>query len=108
MFGKIGAPELAIIVVIVLLVFGPGKLPQAASSLGKALRAFREGQKNVPGSAKIKKTATRNKTVRPVSKRIPKPVKDSPLPSEPGTSDIMASDSYTGEKLANEATVHAG
>lgn len=40
----IGAPELIIILVIVLLVFGSTKLPKLARSLGEAQREFRKGQ----------------------------------------------------------------
>ncbi len=38
----IGAPELLIILVIVVLVFGPGRLARAMSEIGKGLRSFRE------------------------------------------------------------------
>jgi sec-independent protein translocase protein TatA len=40
MFG-IGMPELIIILVIVLLIFGAGKLPEIGSGMGKAIRNFR-------------------------------------------------------------------
>ena len=40
---SLGAPELLIILVIVLLLFGGAKLPALARSLGKAQREFREG-----------------------------------------------------------------
>lgn len=40
---RFGAMELGIILVIVLLVFGAGKLPQVGSSLGKAINSFRRG-----------------------------------------------------------------
>lgn len=38
----LGVPELLIILVIVVLVFGVGKLPEVGSSLGRAIRGFRE------------------------------------------------------------------
>ena len=41
MFG-LGMPELVIILVIALLVFGAGRLPEVGSSLGKAIRGFKE------------------------------------------------------------------
>jgi sec-independent protein translocase protein TatA len=40
MFG-LGIPELLIILVVVFLIFGAGKLPQIGSGLGKALRNFK-------------------------------------------------------------------
>jgi sec-independent protein translocase protein TatA len=42
MFGDIGVPELLVILVLVLVLFGPGKLPDIGKSLGEALR----GKKN--------------------------------------------------------------
>ncbi|MBI2328213.1 MAG: twin-arginine translocase TatA/TatE family subunit [Chloroflexi bacterium] len=44
MFGKLGLPEVAIILVIILIVFGVGKLPQVGGAIGKGIRAFRKGQ----------------------------------------------------------------
>jgi TatA/E family protein of Tat protein translocase len=41
MFGSIGFPELLLIFIVVLLVFGPKKLPEFAKLLGKTLREFR-------------------------------------------------------------------
>jgi len=41
-FGGIGGGELLVILVIALIVFGPGRLVEIASSLGKALREFRK------------------------------------------------------------------
>ncbi|HEX8025856.1 MAG TPA: twin-arginine translocase TatA/TatE family subunit [Candidatus Limnocylindrales bacterium] len=39
---NIGAPELIIILVIALIVLGPGRLPDVAQSLGKSVREFRK------------------------------------------------------------------
>lgn len=41
MFGSIGAPELLIIFIIALLIFGPRKLPKLGKSLGKSLAEFK-------------------------------------------------------------------
>jgi sec-independent protein translocase protein TatA len=41
MFG-LGMPELLVILVIALLVFGAGRLPEIGSSLGKAIKGFKE------------------------------------------------------------------
>ena len=38
----IGVPELLIVLVIVVLVFGPGRLSKTMSEIGKGLRAFKE------------------------------------------------------------------
>lgn len=38
----LGFPELIVILVIALLVFGPSRLPEVGSFLGKSLRAFRD------------------------------------------------------------------
>jgi sec-independent protein translocase protein TatA len=43
---NLGAPELVVILVIVLLLFGGAKLPKLARSLGQAQREFREGVKD--------------------------------------------------------------
>lgn len=42
MFG-IGMPELLVLLVIVLIIFGAGKLPEIGAGLGKAIRGFKRG-----------------------------------------------------------------
>ena len=44
MFRSFGAPEIILILVIILIFFGVGKLPQVGSAMGKGLRAFKRGQ----------------------------------------------------------------
>lgn len=41
MFGSIGMPELIIILVIALIIFGPRKLPELGKSLGRSINEFR-------------------------------------------------------------------
>ena len=45
MFG-IGMPELIIILVIILIIFGAGKLPEIGGGMGKAIRNFRNATSN--------------------------------------------------------------
>jgi sec-independent protein translocase protein TatA len=53
MFGSLGAPELLVILVVALVVFGPGKLPELGKSLGEAIRGFKKATResdNAPTS----------------------------------------------------------
>ena len=45
MFGGIGVPELLVISVIVLIIFGANKLPQIGEGLGKGIRNFKKNIK---------------------------------------------------------------
>src|SRR5438105_15784172 len=74
MLGSIGMPELIIIFVIALIIFGPRKLPELGRSLGKSLAEFKRAsnelkntleeeirideQRHVQETAKAKDTAT--------------------------------------------------
>ena len=40
MFPRIGVPELLVILVIALVVFGPGKLPDVGKALGKSMKTI--------------------------------------------------------------------
>jgi TatA/E family protein of Tat protein translocase len=48
MFGTMGISELIIILVIVLIIFGAGKLPQIGEGVGKALRGFKKEVNDIP------------------------------------------------------------
>jgi sec-independent protein translocase protein TatA len=43
MFGQIGVPELLVILVIALLIFGPSKLPSLGKSIGEGIVSFKKG-----------------------------------------------------------------
>jgi sec-independent protein translocase protein TatA len=45
MFGSVGIPELLLIFLIVLIVFGAGKLPQLGKGIGEGIRNFRSALK---------------------------------------------------------------
>ncbi len=50
MFG-IGAPELVLILIIALVIFGPSKLPQIGASLGKGIRDFKSAMAEIDAPA---------------------------------------------------------
>lgn len=50
---NIGAPELIIILVIALLILGPGKLPEVGASIGKSIREFRKASSDVQEAVKV-------------------------------------------------------
>ncbi|OGD26988.1 MAG: twin arginine-targeting protein translocase TatB [Candidatus Aminicenantes bacterium RBG_13_63_10] len=47
MFGSIGLPELIIIFIVALLVFGPKKLPEVGKSVGKVIRDFKKSTEDI-------------------------------------------------------------
>ena len=55
--GRIGLPELLIILLIVLLVFGAGKIPQIAKSLGEGIKEFKKSMSATDESDKTDKKA---------------------------------------------------
>ncbi len=56
-----GGLELALILVVILIVFGVGKLPQIGGAMGKALRGFRRAQSGDDIEEVKPKRAKRNK-----------------------------------------------
>ena len=55
MFGSLGLPELLVILLIVIIIFGAGKLPQLGKGLGEGLRNFKDSVKSTEDT-KEKKT----------------------------------------------------
>jgi len=52
--GGIGAPELIIVLVVILLLFGSTKLPKLAKSLGEASKEFKKGVADVDAPPPVK------------------------------------------------------
>ena len=72
----IGPWEIALILVIVLMIFGVGKLPQVGSAIGKGLRAFRKGQ---AGEDLLEEKEAEVETPKP-KKKVAKAAEESPKP----------------------------
>lgn len=60
MFGTLGFSELIIILVIVLIIFGAGRLPQIGEGLGKALKGFKKEVHEVPPPTDLNAAAAPN------------------------------------------------
>ena len=68
--GKLGIGELAIILVIVLIVFGPKKLPELAKSMGQAVKEFKKGQEDLEETLNQPAITKEEKTDGQVSEKI--------------------------------------
>ena len=55
---RIGPTELIIILVIVLIIFGVGRLPEIGGAMGKGIRAFKKGQSGEEDESKKKAKST--------------------------------------------------
>ena len=87
MFGPIGMPELIIIFVIALIVFGPRKLPELGKSLGRSLAEFKRASNDLKNTLEdeIRVEETR-KTTRPEGSSGETKPAASPDPTEGGQS----------------------
>jgi sec-independent protein translocase protein TatA len=50
--GHIGIPEIILIVLAIIVLFGAKKLPEIGSALGKAIREFKKAGKDIEGEVK--------------------------------------------------------
>ena len=89
MFGSIGMPELIIILVIALIIFGPRKLPELGKSLGRSLNEFKKAlndlQNTLEQEIKIeeqKEAAAKAPSPVPVAEVLPNPDADNAPPRE--------------------------
>lgn len=69
MFKSLGVPEIILILVIVMIFFGVGKLPQVGESIGKAIRSFKKAQsgedeEEVKETATVKSSATKSSSTK--------------------------------------------
>jgi sec-independent protein translocase protein TatA len=88
---NIGPVELVIILVIALLVIGPGKLPDVGSALGKSIREFRKAVTDVQESVKLDApVAPAVPAPAPPAPVAPAPVVGVPTPAAPAPNTLAA------------------
>jgi sec-independent protein translocase protein TatA len=72
-FFGIGLPEMALILVLALLVFGPKKLPEIGSSLAKALKSFQKAQQDFEAEFKREAEELQKSVAEPMKASLEKP-----------------------------------
>jgi len=94
MMPTLGAPELIIILVIIILIFGVGKLPEVGQALGKGIREFRGAAENGEDEPE---TPAKPAAPAPVAVEAPRPapvVVEAPRPA-PAPVQTIAPAAYT-------------
>lgn len=97
--GPIGVPELIIIFVVALLVFGPRKLPELGKSLGRGLSEFRRASNELRNTLEEEVRAAEYEPPSPPPK-LEKPVEAAPADPQPAVE--------TGEEPAAPTSSEAG
>jgi sec-independent protein translocase protein TatA len=99
MFGPIGMPELIIILVIALIIFGPRKLPELGKSLGRSLNEFKRASTDLQNTLEqeIKLEEQKDRQAK-APERDPFAARDFSASTDPS-----ADSSTTGEPVSRSA-----
>jgi sec-independent protein translocase protein TatA len=81
MFGSLGFTELILILAIVLIIFGAGKLPQLGEGIGKAIKGFKKSAHEVDG-IEAEAQAAQQQTAAAPQQAIPQPMGQAQAPVE--------------------------
>lgn len=73
MFGTLGGPEIFLILVVALIIFGPRKLPEMGKSLGRMLGEFRKASNDFQRTIEDEVEADRVKSAPPSPPRLAPP-----------------------------------
>lgn len=94
--GNIGLPEIAIVLVIALIVFGPKRLPELGRSLGRGIREFKGsigGEHDDDDDDERRKTLSPSQAAAaPVDPARVDPAPVEPAPVEPTEAEVAAPD----------------
>lgn len=109
--GPLGIPELVIIFVVALVVFGPRKLPELGRSLGKSLSEFKRASNELRSTLDDEiRLEDRRAAAKPAAAAAPLPVDPSPLDDGTYSDDTgYAGDpTYAGDATATQTATEAG
>ena len=81
MFGSLGITELVLILAIVLIIFGAGKLPQLGEGIGKAIKGFKRSAHDADG-IEVEAQAAQQQTAAAPQQAIPQPTMQAQAPVE--------------------------
>jgi sec-independent protein translocase protein TatA len=88
---SVGAPELLVILIVALLVFGPARLPELARGLGNGLRQLREGMTSIANGVESATSIVDPETI------DPKAISDPPRPEKAENSPSVVHRSLPNE-----------
>lgn len=80
MFGHLGFPEILIIMVIILLLFGAKRIPEIAGSMGKGIREFK---KNINDASRDLSGDASHRSISPANDTDRRPVGEDEVAKEP-------------------------
>ena len=100
MFGSIGMPELIVIFVIALIIFGPRKLPELGKSLGKSIAEFKRASNELRN--------TLEEEIRIEEAREEATVALTAVPRPPATTEARTEVAQTRTEVAETAEADAG
>jgi len=109
MFGTLGGPELFLILVVALIVFGPRKLPEIGKSLGKMMAEFRKASQEFQRTIETEVEADKLRE----SLRVDLPRTEAPAPpavTEPASTTPPGEFAHGGEPATHggEPATHGG
>jgi sec-independent protein translocase protein TatA len=96
---NLGPTELIIILVIVLIVFGAGRLPQVFSSLGKGVKEFREASEG-NDTTEVSKTTTTTTAPVATTPVVTPPIATTPVVTTPTTTTTVSTTTTPDDKIA--------
>jgi TatA/E family protein of Tat protein translocase len=102
---NIGAPELIIILVIALLILGPGKLPEVGASIGKSIREFRKASSDLSDSVNVSVDTSPLPPAPPAATVVTPPAVEAPAapvaPAAPAAPTAQAAPAASSEPASN-------